>query len=155
MLKEKDIARLTKEIKAKANPESKYYGRLLEWHSDFVNHYGIGLSDQDLFSTGEYPAIIPTSKHPLKMTPTKALKPDLVIERLIYSLDCFKHWHYGLLGWNCEHYARLITTKVALSYSVKISPLAFLNNGGYNPDAVRVFNKYLTNKGLNNLIKSP
>jgi len=124
MLNNQDISRLVKEIKTKVDRNSKYYGRLLEWHSDFVNHYGIGLSEQYLFSTGEYPAVISTSKHPLKMTPTKALKPDLVIERLIYSLDCFKHWHYGLLGWNCEHYARLIATNQALSYSVKESPLA-------------------------------
>jgi len=155
MLNNQDIKQLVNEIKIRRDRTSQYYGRLLEWHSDFVNHYGIGLSDQYLFSTGEYPAVIPTSKHPLKMTPTKALKPDLVMERLIYSLDCFKHWHYGLLGWNCEHYARLIATNQALSYSVKESPLAFFNNGGYNPDAVRVFNEYLSNKGLHNLIKSP
>jgi hypothetical protein len=49
----------------------------------------------------------------------------------------------------------LVATNEALSYSVKISPLAFLNNGGYNPDAVRVFNEYLTNLDLTHLIKSP
>ncbi|WP_198649096.1 hypothetical protein [Cyanothece sp. BG0011] len=140
MLTQNQVIQLTQAIKDQSNTNSKFYGRLLEW-SDITNHYGIGLSDEYLFSTGEFPDLLPMFKYQdkLKLTPTKALKPNLVIERLIYALDCFKDWHYGLLGWNCEHYARLVATNEALSYQVKLSPLAFLNNGGYNPDAVRVF----------------
>lgn len=156
MLNKSQVTKLAQEIKAEIDPNSKFYGRLLEW-SDITNHYGIGLSDKYLFSTGEFPALLPMLKYQdkLKLTPTKALKPNLVIERLIYALDCFKTWHYGLLGWNCEHYTRLVATNQALSYQVKLSPLAFLNNGGYNPDAVHVFNTYLSNLGLTNLIESP
>ena len=153
MLTKHKINQLTQQIKKQINPNSKLYGRLLEW-SDITNHYGIGLSDDYLFSTGEFPAILETSNYKLKLTPCKALEGDLVIERLIYALDCFKTWHYGLLGWNCEHYARLVATNEALSYQVKLSPLAFLNNGGYNPDAVRVFSEYLQKLGVTNSVKN-
>ena len=108
-----------------------------------------------MFSPGEIFSVIKTSNYTLKLTPTKALPSDLVIQRLIYALDCFKTWNYGLLGWNCEHYSRLVATNEALSYQVKFSPLAFLNNGGYNPDAVNFFQKYLEQKNLTNLIKTP
>lgn len=155
MLSENDILKLKAEIETKANPDSQLYGKLLEWQEGFSNHYAIGLSDEYMFSPGETFAVILTSKHRLKHTPDKALNSSLVVKRLIYSLDCFKTWNYGLLGWNCEHYARLVSTNEALSYQVKFSPLAFLNNGGYNPDAVGVFDKYLDRMGLKELIKTP
>lgn len=65
MLNNQNIEQLVTEIKNKCDRTSQYYGRLLEWHSDFVNHYGIRLSDKYLFSTGEYPAVISTAKHSL------------------------------------------------------------------------------------------
>ena len=90
----------------------------MEW-SDITNDYGIGLSDDYLFSTGEFPAILEISNYKLKLTPCTALESDLIIVRLISALDCFQTWHYGLLGLNCEHYARVVVTNEALSYQVK------------------------------------
>ena len=155
MLSENDILKLKNEIETKANSGSKLYGKLLEWQEGCANHYAIGLSDDYMFSPGGIFAVIRTSKYQLKMTPTKALESNLVIKRLIYALDCFKTWDYGLLGWNCEHYSRLVATNEALSYQVKFSPLAFLNHGGYNPDAVNLFQKYLKQLGLEELIQTP
>jgi hypothetical protein len=155
MLSEIEILKLRTEIEGKANPNSKVYGKLLEWQEGSIDHYAIGLSDDYMFSPGGIFSVIQTSKYTLKLTPTKALPPHLVIQRLIYALDCFKTWNYGLLGWNCEHYARLVATNEALSYQVKFSPLAFLNNGGYHPEAVNIFQKYLQQRSLNELIKSP
>lgn len=151
-LTETRIKKLINEIKEKTQPESKYYGKLLEWYDGFANHYGIGLNDQEILSTGEHIAVILHDNRPIKFCPTLALPPDLVIARLIQSLDCFKDWNYGLLGWNCEHYGRLIATNKAKSYQVKYSPLAIFNHGGYNPDALRVFNQYLKSRNLDNLI---
>jgi hypothetical protein len=51
--------------------------------------------------------------------------------------------------------SRLVATNKALSYQVKFSPLAFLNHGGYNLDAINVFQKYLEQKGLKELIRNP
>ncbi|MDJ0632460.1 MAG: hypothetical protein QNJ34_04630 [Xenococcaceae cyanobacterium MO_188.B29] len=155
MLNENEILRLRTEIEAKVNPNSGIYGKLLEWQEGFTNHYAIGLSDEYMFSPGERFSVLQTSQYNLKLTPTKALHSHLVIQRLIYALDCFKKWNYGLLGWNCEHYARLVATNEALSYQVKFSPLAFLNNGGYHPDAVNIFQKYLEQRSLKELIKTP
>ncbi|VEP18803.1 conserved hypothetical protein [Hyella patelloides LEGE 07179] len=155
MLSENEIVRLRNEIKAKANSNSKMYGKLLEWQESFANHYAIGLSDEYMFSPGGVFSVIKISEYNLKSTPTKTLPSNLVIQRLIYALDCFKTWEYGLLGWNCEHYSRLVATNEAFSYQVKFSPLAFLNNGGYHPDAVNIFQKYLKKKGLKELIRNP
>lgn len=151
-LTERRIKELIVEIQAKSQPNSKYYGKLLEWYEGFANHYGIGLNDQEILSTGEHIAVIFHDNRHIKLCPTLALQPNLVIERLIQSLDCFKDWAYGLLGWNCEHYGRLIATNQAKSYQVKHSLLAMFNHDGYNPDALKVFNKYLKSRNLENLI---
>ena len=145
---ETEIIKLRKEIETQVNPKSKIYGKLLEWQEALTNHYAIGLADEYMFSPGGTFSIIRTSQYNLKLTPTKALPPNLVIQRLIYALDCFKTWNYGLLGWNCEHYSRLVATNEALSYQVKFSPLAFLNNGGYHPNAVNTFQKCLKQRNL-------
>jgi len=39
-------------IQQHLNPASQYYGRLLNWQDGFW-HYGIGLSDTDIFDTGQ------------------------------------------------------------------------------------------------------
>lgn len=151
-LTEDRITELISEIKEKSQPNSKYYGKLLEWYDGIANHYGIGLNDQEILSTGEHIAVIFHENRRIKFCPTPALAPNLVIERLIPSLGCFKDWGYGLLGWNCEHYGRLIATNKAKCYQVKYSPLAMFNHGGYNPDALKVFNKYLKSRNLDHLI---
>jgi hypothetical protein len=43
--------------------------------------------------------------------------------------------------WDCEHFARLVTTGEAISYQVKESILAFLNNNGYHPLAKEMMDK--------------
>jgi hypothetical protein len=152
-LTNEDIIKLRDEIRASVDSTSLYYGRLLEWQDFLTNHYGIGLSNEYLFSTGEIFSVIKTEGKTIKLTPTPSLPPTIVIQRLMYALDCFKDWHYGLLGWNCEHYSRLVVTNESLSYQVKFSPLAWLNHGGYHPTAVKDFNEYLNFRGLNDLIQ--
>jgi hypothetical protein len=43
--------------------------------------------------------------------------------------------------WIIEHFARLVTTDEAISYQVKESILAFLNNNGYHPLAKEMMDK--------------
>ncbi|GFE70045.1 hypothetical protein [Chroococcus sp. FPU101] len=152
-LTNEDIIKLRDDLRASVDSTSLYYGRLLEWQDFLTNHYGIGLSNEYLFSTGEIFSVIKTEGKTIKLTPTPSLPPTIVIQRLIYALDCFKNWHYGLLGWNCEHYSRLVVTNESLSYQVMYSPLAWLNHGGYHPTAVKDFNEYLNFRGLNDLIQ--
>jgi hypothetical protein len=64
-----------------------------------------------------------------------------VLDRCLIAYELFKTWDYGLLGWNCEHFARLVTTDEAISYQVKESILAFLNNNGYHPLAKEMMDK--------------
>ncbi|MEB3309981.1 MAG: hypothetical protein VKJ02_07080, partial [Snowella sp.] len=139
-------------IKKYSNKDSKFYGKLVNWHSGGFWHYGIGLSDEYIFDLGENLDIFYKKDREIKFVQKiRHFPPDKTIQRLIHALCCFKDWHYGFLGWNCEHYSRLVATNVAISYQVKKSPLAFLNHGGYHPTAVQKFTDYLNHLGLSEL----
>jgi hypothetical protein len=136
-------------IKKCINRQSKFYGKLVNWHSNGFWHYGIGLSNEHIFDLGENLDVFHKGNREIKLVEIgRQFSPDKTIKRLAYALCCFKDWHYGLLGWNCEHYSRLVATNVAICYQVKDSLLAFLNHGGYHPTAVQDFTNYLNNLGL-------
>jgi hypothetical protein len=139
-------------IKKHSNSHSKFYGKLVNWYSDGFWHYGIGLSDEYIFDLGANLDVFHKKHRKIKFVEKiRQFSPDKTIQRLIYAVCCFKDWHYGFLGWNCEHYSRLVATNVAISYQVKKSPLAFLNHGGYHPTAVQKFTDYLNHLGLSEL----
>jgi hypothetical protein len=130
-----------------SNRNSKFYGKLLNWYSDGAWHYGIGLSDDHLFDLGDNLNTFHKKDRQVQLVSIRQYPPDKMIQRLIHALSCFKDWHYGLLGWNCEHYSRLVATNDAICYQVKNSPLAFLNHGGYHPTAVQMLTDYLNHLG--------
>lgn len=120
---------------------SQFYGRLLNWQgTDSFWHYGIGLSDTQIFDTGR--GWQPFERH---YVDTKfvlgideiSYAPDKTIKRLIHALRCFKDWDYGLLGWNCEHLGRLVATNQPVSYEVQRQPwpIPQLNHDGWHPSA--------------------
>jgi hypothetical protein len=129
---------------------SQFYGRLLNWQgTDSFWHYGIGLSDTQIFDTGR--GWQPFERHHVDARfvlgiDDIAYAPDKTIKRLIHALRCFKDWEYGLLGWNCEHLARLVATNRPISYEVKKQPwpIPDLNHKGKHPHAKKDFRKYLS-----------
>ncbi|MBD2104941.1 hypothetical protein [Leptolyngbya sp. FACHB-261] len=141
-----EIEERIRDIKRHVNRDSEFYGKLLNWH-DFVWHYGIGLSDDLIFDTGQgmqtFESRTVNANFVLGIDQI-AFNPGETIERLTHALRCFGSWDYGLLGWNCEHFARLIATDVAISYEVQKTLFAWLNHGGYHPTAQQDFRAYLS-----------
>ena len=68
----------------------------------------------------------------------KLLDRGRIYKNIAKSFNCFdEKWIYSLWGWNCEHWARLVTTGQPLSYQTK--GLISATVGHFeNPDAVRV-----------------
>ncbi|MEC4854046.1 MAG: hypothetical protein SAJ12_23940, partial [Jaaginema sp. PMC 1079.18] len=126
---------------------SEYYGKLLNWcGQDGFWHYGIGLSDTKIFDTGRGKTIFDRDCVDAKLVlgiEDIVFPPQATIERLSYARECFQHWDYGLLGWNCEHLARLVATNVPISYEVRKTFLRYFNHDGYHPTAQHDFEQYL------------
>jgi hypothetical protein len=129
------------------DPQSPYYGKLLNWcGQDGFWHYGIGLSDAKIFDTGRGMQVFDRDSVDAKFVlgiETIAFAPNTTIERLKHALTCFADWHYGLLGWNCEHFARLVATDIPISYEVRKTFLRYFNHDGYHPTAQADFQRYL------------
>jgi hypothetical protein len=132
------------EIYLKIDTNSKYYGRLLNWCSNGVWHYGIGISNNLIFDTASLALFEPFDLDILLVPNVQKFRPSETIDRLCIAIMCFHNWDYGLLGWNCEHLARLVTTDRAISYEVKKLPfpLPQLNHNGYHPHASKLLNEY-------------
>lgn len=121
------------------------YGRLVNWYEGLSWHYGIGLTDDLIFDTGGLSIF---SRHPddfFVVPDVQIFSPQQTIERLFYSIICFKNWDYGLLGWNCEHIARLIATDSAVSYEIKKLPFPIpqFNHDGWHPNAKEILNDFI------------
>jgi hypothetical protein len=132
------------EIYQKVDTNSKYYGRLLNWCSLGVWHYGIGISNNLIFDTGSL-ALFERVDLEIRFVPNvQIFLPSETIDRLCAAILCFHNWDYGLLGWNCEHLARLVATDKAISYEVKKLPFPIpqLNHDGWHPQASRLLNEY-------------
>ncbi len=113
-----------------------------EHSKDPTLHYHITISDTHAFNFGGSGfAVFPIPRKAKKARHIKLLPRKEVLDRCLIAYELFKTWDYGLLGWNCEHFARLVTTDEAISYQVKESILAFLNNNGYHPLAKEMMDK--------------
>jgi len=137
-----------KDIQSKIDPESIFYGKLLNWWNRNW-HYGIGLSDRWIFDTGQ-------SMHPFECRNVGirfvlnidhiSFPPDQTIHRLIHAIRRFGWWNYGLLGWNCEHFARLVATDEPVCYEILNQPwpISYFIRGNFrHPHAKQDFRVYL------------
>jgi hypothetical protein len=69
---------------------------------------------------------------------TNLLERQRIRKNITKSFNCFdQKWIYSLWGWNCEHWARLVTTGQPVSYQTK-GIIAMTIGHFENPDAVRV-----------------
>ena len=128
----------------KVDTNSKYYGRLLNWCSLGVWHYGIGISNNLIFDTASL-ALFDRVDLDIRLVPNvQNFSPSETIDRLCTAILCFHNWDYGLLGWNCEHFARLVATDKAISYEVKklLFPIPQLNHDGWHPQASKLLTEY-------------
>ena len=127
--------------------ESKRCGLLLNWQSsqDPFWHYGIGLSDSHIFDTGRGLCPFLSDRAKLVVDIERIVfPPGKVIGRLKHAIHVFGSWDYNVLGWNCEHLARLIATGRPRSYqSAVIWMLCDLTPTGDHKSAARIFNDYL------------
>lgn len=128
-------------FKAYVDYQSSNAGRLIH-NRDVSWHYYITISDTHVFNFGGNGfAVFPIPLNSKQVTQVKLLNKKEVLDRCLIAYQLFQDWDYGLLGWNCEHFARLVTTGKAVSYQVKESPLAWLNHNGYHPLAMKMMNK--------------
>lgn len=150
-ISERELANVLEDISCSVDSLSQLYGRLLNWKGqDSFWHYGIGLSDSKIFDTGK--GFKSFESHHVKVKFVKnvdsiAFSPEKTIQRLTYAVRRFREWDYGLLGWNCEHLARLVATNQAISYEVKKQPwpIPELNHNGKHPHAKEDLYNYLQN----------
>ena len=142
-----ELEREIESIRNHCDPNSHFYGKLMNWTDGMVWHYGIGLSDTYIFDTGEKLRAFPFVRVPkLVIGVDEALfSPAQTIERLIHALRVFSRWGYGLLGWNCEHLARLVATDDPISFEVRKAPwpIPSLNHDGYHPTAKEELRSHL------------
>jgi len=123
--------KLLSEISERWTPQDGRCGRLVQRHiKPRVWHYEVALSDSWTISWGPKggiwiagPGRLKVRRIHLKCCNT----PDIIhlplpqiYTNLIGSVTTFhRKWLYGVHGWNCEHWARLVTTGKAKSYQVK------------------------------------
>ena len=115
---------------------------LLIHHWDGIWHFHITISETHAFGFGENGfAIYTIPPNSQQVTKIKLLTKQEVLDRCLIAYQLFKEWQFGLLGWNCEHFARLVATGEAVSYQVKHSVLGVLNHGGYHPLAKKLMDE--------------
>ena len=122
-------------------------GRLLNWQNpgDPFWHYGIGISDKHVFDTGRGLRVFERSScRNVIGVDSIHYPPIITIGRLKHAIDVFGGWRYSLIGWNCEHLARLIATNRPRCYQSKmVWWLAGLDAKGDHKIAKRVLENHL------------
>ena len=109
-------------IKDRWDPASLRSGNLIV-RFDIVGHYKVALSDSHAVSWG------PKDGGRLKVRRVKLghadasdvsyLSRPLILANLLASVSAFHHaWPYRVLGFNCEHWARLVVSGEARSYQI-------------------------------------
>lgn len=150
-----DLSSLFQSIDWAIDPGSVRYGRLLNWQSfgDPFWHYGIGLSDEYIFDTGLGIYVFSRrDARPVLGIEAIAFSPDMTIERLKQAIIVFQDWRYNLLGWNCEHLARLIATDQPRCYqSQPLWLLCGLTSDGDHRFAQHYLTEHLHRVGLSHL----
>lgn len=132
------------EMYQKVDTNSKYYGRLLNWYGKGIWNYGIGISNNLVFDTAYLKLVNRVDLEIQLVLNVQIFIPSETVDRLGTAILCFRNWDYGLLGWNGEHLARLVTTDKAISYQVKKLPFPIpqLNHDGLHPQASKLLKEY-------------
>lgn len=120
---------LAEAIKQCWDSSSERSGILVQ-RCDVVWHYGVTLSDTKAISWG--PCTAPSlydegclSVHDLSdefkdTIHVLYLSKHEIFKNIIASVFAFHtKWKYGVQGWNCEHWARLVVSGEPISYQVK------------------------------------
>ena len=148
-------SKLIAQIQQSWNPKSNRSGRLIQ-RFDGVLHYSVTLSDTCAIAWGPSKNLkiysegcLQLHEINLKFTETqsvKYLKKCEVFENILASVAAFHHkWKYGVQGWNCEHWARLVATGHPISYQVKESGFGIFDLFGVLHDrqeAIEQLNRY-------------
>jgi hypothetical protein len=115
-------------IRACWDPASPRAGQLI-LRPETVWHYAVTLSDSHAVSWGpvmlrRWHALGQLEVHALEDAFSTAVdvpylaKPQ-IYANLLASVPAFHQiWHYGVHGWNCEHWARLVVSGDPISYQV-------------------------------------
>lgn len=134
-------------IDSVCDSQSSRYGRLLNWQNpgDPFWHYGIGLSDSYIFDTGRGMKLFKRAHARCVVGVDHILfSPQQTIERLKWATEFFANWDYNVMGWNCEHLARLIATDRARCYqSAKVWWLCDMTPKGDHKTARLAFTNHL------------
>jgi len=158
-LNDEQLEREIASIRNHCDLSSHYYGRLVNWTDPVVWHYGIGLSESHIFDTGSGLCTFRFGYRPkLVIGVDDALfSPAQTIERLIHALRVFRHWNYGLLGWNCEHLARLVATDDPISFEVLKAPwpVPSFNHDGRHPTARHELSEHIRAHAPEVLVRRP
>ena len=144
-LSQEDAYQKVLEIYEKIDRNSQNYGCLVNWYEGVSWHYGINLKENLIFDTGGFSIFERNPKEFFLVPDVQKYSQNQTIERLCYALICFREWDYGLLGWNCEHIARLVASDSPVSYEIKKLPFPIpqLNHDGWHPNAKEILNNFI------------
>jgi hypothetical protein len=122
---------LIEEILKRWQPRSSRCGRLVQ-RSDSVLHWHYSVALSDASAIGWWPersgclsdrgrlAIEKLGDNFHDALKVPYLNHSEILTNLIASVPAFhEEWNYGVQGWNCEHWARLVTTGKPISYQIK------------------------------------
>lgn len=155
---QKDIdndGELIEKIRQCWNPLSKRSGTLVQ-RFDGLWHYGVALSDTSAISWGPRETSKLYDKGCLVIhclgyefrdaVQVSYLLKDEIFENIIASVSAFHNkWNYGVQGWNCEHWARLVVSGQPISYQIKEQGFGIFDVFGvlyFRGEAVTELNKY-------------
>jgi len=122
---------------------------------DGVWHYSVTLSNTAAIAWGPVQSARPYglgclaihSIEPEFRATTKVsyLDKDTIRQNILASIPAFHHrWNYGIQGWNCEHWARLVATGHPISYQIKEQAFGLFDACGtlhYRGEAIEELHK--------------
>lgn len=149
---------LIKKIQERWNLLSTRSGILVQ-RFDGVWHYGVALSDTSAISWGPSKALQLYHRGSLEVhqlgrefkdaIQVSYLSKDEILKNLIASVQAFHNkWEYGVQGWNCEHWARLVVSGQPISYQVKEQGFGLFDAFGvlhFRGEAIEQLNKFRFN----------
>jgi hypothetical protein len=118
---------LLETIRSEWQPQSPRAGRIVHYYCG-IWHYSVALSDSSAVSWGPHKTgmwgsgrltvhlINPACRD---VTNVHYLALAEIYQNVLASVVAFHDaWRYGVQGWNCEHWARLVATGDPVSYQV-------------------------------------
>jgi hypothetical protein len=127
-------------IRQRWEPSCGRCGRLIQKRGGMIIdwHYSVALSDEWAIAWGpERPGPVGEgclTIHKLTSEFTDAhsvpyLSLSDIYDNLLASVIAFHaRWRYGIQGWNCEHWARLVVTGEAMSYRFVEYSICFIRS---------------------------